>query len=155
MACSWPCAISMSIGLSVLNASLLIRRFRVEWFRPTTSAWRWAKCPPLQCCLCHLRPESSQEHLPTNIAGVLRLRALNPSVWDRSAKRFAQDDGFFRRLECSWFDWQQTREDRKRISQPFRAGLTFGGRPSGPCTYGDLCPVSSLLTCRRHVGCSG
>ena len=24
------------------------------------------------------------------------------------------------------------------ISQPFRAGLTFGGRPSGPCIYGDL-----------------
>ncbi len=24
------------------------------------------------------------------------------------------------------------------ISQPFRAGLTFGGRPSGPCIYSDL-----------------
>jgi hypothetical protein len=22
--------------------------------------------------------------------------------------------------------------------QPFRAGLTFGGRPSGPCIHGDL-----------------
>jgi hypothetical protein len=29
-----------------------------------------------------------------SIAGVLRLRALNPSVCDGSAKRFAQDDGF-------------------------------------------------------------
>jgi hypothetical protein len=27
-------------------------------------------------------------------AGVLRLRAIKPSVCDRSAKRFAQDDGF-------------------------------------------------------------
>ena len=41
-----------------------------------------------------LRPESSQEHLPTRIAGVLRLRAIKPSIYDRSAKRFAQDDGF-------------------------------------------------------------
>jgi hypothetical protein len=42
---------------------------------------------------CSLRPESSQEHLPTSIAGVLRLRAVKPSVCDRYAKRFAQDDG--------------------------------------------------------------
>jgi hypothetical protein len=41
-----------------------------------------------------LRPESSQEHLPTIIAGVLRLRAIKPSACDISAKRFAQDDGF-------------------------------------------------------------
>jgi hypothetical protein len=27
------------------------------------------------------------------------------------------------------------------ISQPFRAGLTFGGRPSGPCVHGDFCSV--------------
>jgi hypothetical protein len=32
------------------------------------------------------------------------------------------------------------------ISQPFRAGLTFGGRPSGPYVYGDLCRVISLPT---------
>src|SRR6202042_2495778 len=42
--------------------------------------------------------ESSEEHLPTSIAGVLRLRALKPSVCDRSANRFAQDDGFVRGL---------------------------------------------------------
>jgi hypothetical protein len=34
-----------------------------------------------------------------SIAGVLRLRAIKPSVCDRSAKRFAQDDGFVRGLE--------------------------------------------------------
>jgi hypothetical protein len=39
---------------------------------------------------CSLRPESSQEHLPTSIAEVLRLRAIKPSVCDRYAKRFAQ-----------------------------------------------------------------
>ncbi|MEA2542790.1 MAG: hypothetical protein QOH35_4156 [Acidobacteriaceae bacterium] len=49
---------------------------------------------------CSLRPESSQEHLQTSIAGVLRLcsgqalrlRAIKPSVCDRSANRYAQDD---------------------------------------------------------------
>jgi alpha-D-ribose 1-methylphosphonate 5-triphosphate synthase subunit PhnI len=40
------------------------------------------------------RPESSQEHLPTSIAEVLRLRAIKASVCDKSAKRFAQDDDF-------------------------------------------------------------
>jgi hypothetical protein len=52
------------------------------------------------------RPESSQEHLPTSIAGVLRLRAMKPSVCDRSAKRFAQDDGFVGGLKYSWLDMQ-------------------------------------------------
>src|SRR3984957_8255233 len=31
----------------------------------------------------------------------------------------------------------------RSIPQPFRAGLTFGGRPSGPCIYRDLCGVIS------------
>jgi hypothetical protein len=43
---------------------------------------------------CNLLSESSQEHLPTSIAVVLRLRAIKPSACDRSAKRFAQDYGF-------------------------------------------------------------
>jgi hypothetical protein len=43
---------------------------------------------------CSSRPESPEEHLPRSIAGVLRLRAIEPSVWDGSAKLFAQDDGF-------------------------------------------------------------
>ena len=32
---------------------------------------------------------------------------------DRSAKRFAQDDGFVGGLKYSWLDKQKTREDRK------------------------------------------
>jgi hypothetical protein len=48
-----------------------------------------------------LRPESSQEHPPASIAGVLRLRAIKASVCDRSAKRFAQDDGFVANLEIA------------------------------------------------------
>ena len=38
--------------------------------------------------------ESFEQHLPASIAEVLRLRAVNPSLRDRSARRFAQDDGF-------------------------------------------------------------
>jgi hypothetical protein len=63
--------------------------------------------------LCSLRPESSQEHLQTSIAGVLRLRAIKLSVCDRSAKRFAQDDGFVGGLEYNWLNIQKTRKDRK------------------------------------------
>ena len=40
-----------------------------------------------------LWPESCEEHRPTTILGVLRLRARNPLLSDRSARRFAQDDG--------------------------------------------------------------
>ena len=38
-------------------------------------------------------PESSEEHRPIIILGVLRLRARNPLLSSRSARRFAQDDG--------------------------------------------------------------
>jgi hypothetical protein len=41
-----------------------------------------------------LWPESLEEHLPASIAGVLRLRAVNPSLCDESARRFAQDGDF-------------------------------------------------------------
>ena len=50
-------------------------------------------CDFLISLLC-LWAESLEEHLPTSIAGVLRLRALNPSLCDGSARRFAQDDDF-------------------------------------------------------------
>ena len=66
--------------------------------------------------LCSSRPESPLEHLPTSIAGVLRLRAVKPSVYDRSAKRFAQDDGFvggLRGLKYSMIGYAETRKDRK------------------------------------------
>ena len=45
--------------------------------------------------------------------GVLRLRAIKPSVCDRSAKRFAQDDGFVGGLKYSWLDMQKIPKDRK------------------------------------------
>jgi hypothetical protein len=62
---------------------------------------------------CSFWPESSQEHLPTSIAGVLRLRAINPPVFDRSARRFAQDDGFVGSLEYSWLDMQENEKIEK------------------------------------------
>src|ERR1700733_1495195 len=37
-------------------------------------------------------PEGPEEHRPTSILGVLRLRARDPLLSDRSARRFAQDD---------------------------------------------------------------
>jgi hypothetical protein len=45
---------------------------------------------------CSLSSESSERHLPTGIAEVLRLRAISRALCDRSAWRFAQDDGFVR-----------------------------------------------------------
>ena len=62
---------------------------------------------------CSLRPESSQEHLPTSIAGVLRLRAIKPSVCDRSAKRFAQDDDFVWGLAKQLVGYAETRKIEK------------------------------------------
>jgi hypothetical protein len=38
--------------------------------------------------------ESLEQHLITVVAGVLRLRATSRPLCDRSAWRFAQDDGF-------------------------------------------------------------
>jgi hypothetical protein len=38
--------------------------------------------------------ENFEKHLPINMTEVLRLRAINSSACDSSAKRFAQDDGF-------------------------------------------------------------
>jgi hypothetical protein len=43
---------------------------------------------------CGLWLESSKEHLPMIVAEVLRLRATSRRLCDRSARRFAQDDGF-------------------------------------------------------------
>ncbi len=40
------------------------------------------------------------------------------------------------------------------ISQPFRAGLTFGGRPSRPCICDEVSSVISPSTCRKEVSCS-
>jgi hypothetical protein len=54
-----------------------------------------------------------------SILGVLRLRAIKPSVCDRSAKRFAKDDGFvggLKGLKYSQLDMQKTRKDRKSHS---------------------------------------
>jgi hypothetical protein len=65
-----------------------------------------------------LRSENFQEHLPTSIAGVLRLRAIKPSVCDRSAKRFAQDDGFVGGLKGLEMQLVGYVENTKRSKEP-------------------------------------
>ena len=54
-----------------------------------------------------------------SIAGVLRLRAIKPSVCDRSAKRFAQDDGFVRGLEIQLVGYAENTK-RSKKSQALR-----------------------------------
>ena len=56
--------------------------------------------------------ESWEEHLPTSIAGVLRLRAISRPLCDRSARRFAQDDSFVG-VKSIRLATQKTRKDRK------------------------------------------
>jgi hypothetical protein len=67
-----------------------------------------------------LWPESFEEHLPTSIAGVLRLRAMSPLFCDRAAKRFAQDDGFVGGLKYSWLD----AENMKRLKKSQALAMT-------------------------------
>src|ERR1700722_18479712 len=61
--------------------------------------------------------ESSEEHLPTTIAGVLRLRAISRPLCDRSARRFAQDDGFVG-VKSILLATQRTRKDQKVTCSP-------------------------------------
>ena len=66
------------------------------------------------------RPGSSEEHLPTSITEVLRLRAIRPSVCDRSATRFAptarrgrQDDGFVEKVDMQLVGCRKLEKHRK------------------------------------------
>jgi len=56
--------------------------------------------------------------------GVLRLRARKPSVYDRSAKRFAQDDGFVRGLEIQLVGYADNTQ-RSRKSQALRTAFLW------------------------------
>ena len=62
---------------------------------------------------CSESSESSKEHPSTSIAGVLRLRAINPALCSTSARRVAQDDGFVEGLESIWSDVRNTMEIEK------------------------------------------
>src|SRR6202035_2598124 len=80
---------------------------------------------------CSLWLESSEEHLPTSIAGgpsagsgqALRLRAISRPLCDRSARRFAQDDGFVggEKHPVSYA------ENTKRSKKSQALGMTRGG----------------------------
>jgi hypothetical protein len=121
------------------------------WFRPVVSLrielhFGWGLSylsppPQTETCACDFfifrcgsRPESSQEHLPTSIAGVLRLRAIKPSVCDRSAKRFAQDDGFVGGLEIQLVGYAEKHEKIERVT----------GSQDGP--FGNALPPSAHRT---------
>jgi len=66
--------------------------------------------------------ESSREHLPTRIAEVLRLRAMSPSVWNRSARRCAQDDGFVEEVEHICLVCDNTERPKKSQALSRQAG---------------------------------
>ena len=70
-----------------------------------------------------LWPESLEEHLPINIAGVLRLRAVSPVLSDRSARRFAQDDDSVVGIKNIGSSAKNTKRSKK--SQAL--GMTKGG----------------------------
>jgi hypothetical protein len=53
-----------------------------------------------------------EEHLPTSIAEVLRLRAIEPLLSDRSGRRCAQDDGFAGRLKTSVSECKMTKHEK-------------------------------------------
>jgi hypothetical protein len=62
-----------------------------------------------------------------SILGVLRLRAIKPSVCDRSAKRFAQDDGFvggLKGLEIQLVGYAENTK-RSKKSQPLRMTILW------------------------------
>jgi hypothetical protein len=67
--------------------------------------------------------------LPTSIAGVLRLRAIKLSVYDRSAKRFAQDDGFVGGLERQLVGYAENTKRSKKsqalLMTKRRAGVSI------------------------------
>jgi hypothetical protein len=67
--------------------------------------------------------KSFEEHLPIIIAGVLRLRAIRRPLCDRSARRFAQDDGFVGGEKLSVSCIENTKDQKK--SQALRMTLLW------------------------------
>ena len=51
-----------------------------------------------------------------SIAGVLRLRAIKPSVCRRSARRSAQDDGFVRGLEIQLVGYAENTKKIEKVT---------------------------------------
>ena len=83
---------------------------------------------PLRVCdffisRCRLRPESSQEHLPGSIAGVLRLRAINPlfSIDLRSAS--LRMTTLLGGLQYSWLD--SKKHEGSKTSQALRMTISW------------------------------
>ena len=77
--------------------------------------------------------------MPTSIAGVLRLRAINPLLCDRSSRRFAQDDDFVGALKV-------TRSKRCVTRSTCEATLS----PKRPRRQGSVRSIGFLMYMRRH-----
>jgi hypothetical protein len=90
--------------------------------------------------------ESSEEHLPTSIAGVLRLRAISRPLCNRSARRFAQDDGFVGGEK----DPVSYAENTKRSKKSQALGMTKG---LGGVSFGSrrrwMVPARLTALCNR------
>src|SRR5580704_9288106 len=111
---------------------------------------------------CSLWLESWEEHLPTSIAGVLRLRAISRPLCDRSARRFAQDDGFVGGEKHPVGYAENTKRSKKSqalgMTKRGRVGSSFGigrtdrgsrGKPQiSPLRYAPV-EMTSLLQ-RSH-----
>jgi hypothetical protein len=63
------------------------------------------------------RPRSGQ---------ALRLRAIKTAVYDRSAKRFAQDDGFVGGLETQLVGYAENTKRSKKSQTPLSSGVACG-----------------------------
>jgi hypothetical protein len=99
-----------------------------------------------------LRPESSEEHRPTTILGVLRLRARNPLLSGRSARRFAQDDGLAWSLKNLLVGCRGGEKERRSLgfaaNDTGASGPRFSTAPTALSSYSELSPSPSGLGSR-------
>jgi hypothetical protein len=99
-----------------------------------------------------LRRESSEEHRPTTILGVLRLRARNPLLSGRSARRFAQDDGLAWSLKNLLVGCRGGEKERRSLgfaaNDTGASGPRFSTAPTALSSYSELSPSPSGLGSR-------
>jgi hypothetical protein len=96
---------------------------------------------------CSLWLESWEEHLPTSIAGVLRLRAISRPLCDRCARRFAQDDGFVGGEKHPVSYAENTKRSKKSQALGMTKGRVAAGTPS--IARVNLWRLPRLRRCRR------
>jgi hypothetical protein len=99
-----------------------------------------------------------EEHLITVIAGVLRLRATSRPLYDKSARRFAQDDGFVggEKLTVSCAENTKkidkvagSRDDKGRVALPFGSEKADGEQQVPPLRFAPVGMTILLGTDKR------